>query len=281
MYVQQGNHLHFESGDPDSLSPSHLISSFEDDPDLCRPAMSDLPNNSIRGGRGHVEAWKPDMTSEVGQFGGFMVSNNDASDANGPNSTSVGRSTSVSSDESSLFLKDQSDDSPISQASPVAFLMATSSNVAKDNGQRPSAPEIISHHEKPESDHDFMMTLQDKTGRNWTEEEELVFAVHPEAVANYWNKVKGGRGEACRGMWKVWRILAERTVSELKEYSVGYLGSLDKDWVSKAYVREMAPEALDEWQRIKEQEEDARQRYIDPDFTDRDEDDNEDEDENE
>ena len=125
----------------------------------------------------------------------------------------------------------------------------------KDHRSQPSANvQIISHRKMAKGDFDFELHL--KSGdTTWWDEEVNLFSKSPEIVSDYWSGVRGGRERACDGMWKVLKIFDERRIGNRKEYHVSWLGTMDRTWESKAYVRANALGVLEEWKQKGAEEE--------------------------
>ena len=136
---------------------------------------------------------------------------------------------------------------------------------------QPSANvQIIGHRKMAKGDFDFELHLKSGDTTWWDEEVDL-FSESPEIVSDYWSSVRGGRERACDGMWKVWKIFGERRVGHRKESLVGWLGTMDRTWEPKAYVRANALDVLKEWEQERAQEEEEEAKNMDWDVPDDDE----------
>jgi len=140
--------------------------------------------------------------------------------------------------------------------SPRIKIVKRSSTKGQPRPQPSANVHIIGHRKMAKGDYDFELHLKEGDTTWWDEEVDL-FSESPEIVSDYWNSVRGGRERACDGMWKIWKIFDERKVGNRKESLVGWLGTMDRTWEPKAYVRANALDVLKEWEQGKAEKEEA------------------------
>lgn len=113
-----------------------------------------------------------------------------------------------------------------------------------------SPPFIILNHRKTPNafwEFELLVRYNGSTKGVW-EEEFAMFKKNQSAVCRYWDSLDGGREEVCEGFWKVFIVDDERVEKGVRQYRVGWVGSLHRGWEPVDKVIDEAAHVVKKWE---------------------------------